>query len=148
MGSLDKAGVDVEQTLAGLTKSIAAMAKEGVTDANEAIRILFDEIKNAPSDIAGTEAALKTFGNRAGPALATSIREGKLEYQDLLNELQGSDETILGVANETKDFAEKFIELKNSVMLTLEPLGEKLFDAINKLMPTVEKNNWLCKRLD
>lgn len=138
MGQLDKAGVDVEQTLSGLTKAVATMAKDGITDANEAIQILFDEIKNAPTDIQGTEAALKTFGNRAGPALATAIREGKLEYQDLLKELQGSEETILGVAGETKDWSEGLLELKNNLLLALEPLAGKLFDALNDLIPLLK----------
>jgi TP901 family phage tail tape measure protein len=138
MGQLDKAGVDVEQTLSGLTKAIANMAKEGITDANEAIRTLFEKIKDAPSDMAATQAALDVFGAKAGPALATAIREGKLEYQALLEELQGSSETILGVADETKDWAEGLMELKNNILLALEPIAGKFFDAMNKLIPLVK----------
>lgn len=139
MGSLDKAGVDVEQTLAGLTKAIATMAKKGITDTNEAIKMLFDDIKNAPTDIEGTQAALEIFGARAGPALASAIREGKLEYTDLVEQLKNSKETILGVAGETKDWTESIVELKNKLLLALEPLAERFFGAINDLIPILEK---------
>lgn len=138
IGQLEKAGVNVEQVLSGLNKAVATMAKEGVTDANEAIKLLFDQIKNAPTDIQGTQAAIETFGSKAGPALATAIREGKLEYQDLLNTLQGSSETILGVSEDTKDWAERLAELKNNVMLALEPISEQFFGAINELIPVIK----------
>ena len=139
LGQLDKAGVDVEQTLAGLTRAVASLAKEGITDANEAIQTLFDEIRNAPSDLEGTQRALEVFGTRAGPALASAIREGKLEYQDLLRELSRSDETILGVAEDTKDWSERLVELKNALLLALEPLAERFFGAINDLIPVLQK---------
>lgn len=138
IGQLEKAGVNVEQVLSGLNKAVATMAKEGVKDANEAIKLLFEQIKNAPTDIQATQVAIDTFGARAGPALATAIREGKLEYQDLLATLQGSNETILGVANDTKDWAERLAELKNNVMLALEPIGEQFFGAINDLIPLIK----------
>src|SRR5690606_30213723 len=69
LGQLDKAGVDVEQTLAGLQRAVATLAKQGITDANEAIQTLFEEIRSAPSDLEGTQKALEIFGTRAGPAL-------------------------------------------------------------------------------
>ena len=149
MGQLDKAGVDVEQTLAGLNKAVVTMAKEGITDANEAIQILFDQIKNAPSDLEGTQIALDTFGSRAGPALASAIREGKLEYQDLLREIKGSNETILGVADETKDWSEQLIELKNNLLLAIEPLAERFFGAINDLIPLVKDfADWIARLIE
>lgn len=149
MGQLDKAGVDVEQTLAGLTKSVAKMAKEGITDANEAIEILFNKIKDAPSDIEGTQEALDIFGAKAGPALASAIREGKLEYADLLNELQNSEETILGVSEETKDWTERLVEMKNKILLAVEPLAGKFFDAINDIIPLIQKAvEWVANLIE
>ncbi len=149
MGQLDKAGVDVEQTLAGLTKSVAKMAKEGITDANEAIEILFNKIKDAPTDIEGTQEALDVFGAKAGPALASAIREGKLEYADLLKELQDSEETILGVSDETKDWTERLVELKNKIMLAIEPIAGKLFDAINDIIPMIQKAvEWVANLIE
>lgn len=139
IGFLSKAGVDAEQVMAGLTKAVSKMAKEGITDANEAIKILFDRIKNAPTDLQGTRIALEIFGARAGPALASAVREGKLEYQSLLNAILDSEETINGVADDTDDWAESFTKLKKNVLLALEPISNQLFNAINNLVPVIEK---------
>lgn len=138
IGQLEKAGADVQQVLSGLTRAVANLAKEGITDANEAIQTLFEQIKNAPSDLQATQIALEVFGTRAGPALATAIREGKLSYEELLSTLKGSEETILGVADDTKDWAERLAELKNNILLALEPLGERFFGAINDLIPLIQ----------
>lgn len=139
MGFFDKAGVEVEQAMTGLNKALVNMAKAGVTDANEALKKLFDEIKNAPSDIKATELAIEIFGSKAGPLMASAIREGKLEYEELVKELISSKETINGVAAETDDWAEGFAKLKNQVMIATEPIAGKLFDALNGLVPLLEK---------
>ena len=139
MGFFDKAGVEVEQAMMGLNKALVNMAKAGVTDANEALRKLFEEIKNAPSDIKATEIAIEIFGAKAGPALASAIREGKLGYAELVAELLKSKETINGVAKETDDWAEGFAKLKNKVLIATEPIATTLFDALNGLVPLLEK---------
>lgn len=139
MGFFDKAGVEVEQAMTGLNKALINMAKAGVTDANEALRKLFEEIKNAPSDIKATEIAIEIFGSKAGPTLASAIREGKLGYEELVQELINSKETINGVAKETDDWAEGLAKLKNNVLVATEPIATTLFDALNNLVPLLEK---------
>lgn len=139
MGFFDKAGVEVEQAMTGLNKALVNMAKAGVTDANEALRKLFEEIKNAPSDIKATEIAIEIFGSKAGPTLASAIREGKLGYEELVQELINSKETINGVAKETDDWAEGLAKLKNNVLVATEPIATTLFDALNNLVPLLEK---------
>ena len=106
MGFFDKTGVEVEQAMTGLNKALVTMAKDGVTDANEALQMLFEEIKGAPSDIKATELAIELFGSKAGPLMASAIREGKLGYEELVAELVKSKETINDVAEETDDWAE------------------------------------------
>lgn len=139
MGFFDKTGVEVEQAMTGLNKALVNMAKDGVTDANEALQMLFEEIKGAPSDIKATELAIEIFGSKAGPLMASAIREGKLEYEALVQELMKSKETINGVADETDDWAEGLAKLKNQVMIATEPIAGKLFDALNGLIPLLEK---------
>lgn len=139
MGFFDKAGVEVEQAMTGLNKALVNMAKAGVTDANEALQMLFNEIKDAPSDIKATELAIEVFGSKAGPLMASAIREGKLEYEALVQELMNSKETINGVAAETDDWAEGLAKLKNQVMIATEPIATTLFDALNGLVPLLER---------
>lgn len=137
MGFLDKAGVETEQAMVGLNKALVNMAKSGVTDAGEALQKLFEEIKNAPNDVKATEIAIEIFGSKAGPALASAIREGKLEYQGLIEELIKSKETINGAAAATDDWAENLAKLKNQILLALEPLSTQMFDVLGDLVDKI-----------
>ena len=137
MGFFDKAGVEVEQAMVGLNKALVTMAKKGVTDANEALQKLFDEIKNAPSDLAATELAIETFGAKAGPALASAIREGKIEFQALVEELTNSEETINSATKATDDWAEGLAKLKNQIFLAMEPISSVMFETLNELVAKI-----------
>lgn len=139
IGQLSKAGVNVEQVLTGLNKGIANMAKAGIKDANEAIAKLFEQIRKAPNDMVATQIAVETFGAKTGVAIAKAAREGKLNFQDFLNTLQKSPETINKAAEETADFPEKLQKLKNQLTVALEPLANSVFDAVNKMMPIIEQ---------
>ena len=50
-----------------------------------------------------------------------------------------SKETINGVADETDSWTEGLAKLKNQVMVAAEPIATTLFDALNKLVPLIEK---------
>lgn len=139
IGQLSKAGVNVEQVLTGLNKGIANMAKAGIKDANEAIAKLFEQIRKAPNDMVATQIAVETFGTKTGVAIAKAAREGKLNFQDFLNTLEKSPETINKAAEETADFPEKLQKLKNQLTVALEPLANSVFDAVNKMMPIIEQ---------
>ncbi len=137
MGYLDKAGVEVEQAMTGLQKAIVNMAKAGINDAGEALDALFAEIKDAPSDLAATEIAIETFGAKAGPALASAIREGKMEFRALVEELTNSEETINGAASATDDWAESLAKLKNQIFLAMEPISSVMFETLNELVAKI-----------
>ncbi|MGJ7044653.1 phage tail tape measure protein [Thermoanaerobacterium thermosulfurigenes] len=137
IGQLSKAGVNTEQVFTGLNKAIANMAKNGIKDADTAIATLFEKIKKAPNDMQATQIAVENFGTKTGVAIAKAVREGKLDMDAFLNTLKSSPETINKAAEDTEDFAEKFELLKNKLTLALEPLGNQLFNAINKLVPTI-----------
>lgn len=138
IGYFDKAGVEVEQAMTGLNKALVNMAKMGVPDAHDALKDLFDRIKNAPDDIKAAELAIELFGAKAGPLMAVAIREGKLGYEELVKELQASKETINGVASETDDWSEHLKQLKNNIMVATEPITSVFFDALNGLVPLIE----------
>jgi len=140
IGLLGKSGVDATQILPGFTRVIKDAAEEGVS-AQDALAGVFNEIANAPDTASATAIALEAFGNRAGPLLASQIREGGLSLDDLWGSLGAGEDTILGVGEETKDFAEQLTELKNKVFVALEPAASKLFasigESVESLAPTI-----------
>jgi TP901 family phage tail tape measure protein len=137
MGYFDKAGVDVEQAMMGLNKALVTMSKAGVKDASEALQMLFDDIQNAPTAMAGAELAIETFGAKAGPALASAIMEGKLGFADLMAELEASEETIESATEATDSWAESLAKLKNRVAMAIEPIASTMFDTLSELVETI-----------
>lgn len=132
LGTLGKAGLDAGQVVSGMRFAFAKFADEGVTDVKAALQDVFTRIKNAPSDLEASQLALETFGTRAGPALADSIRQGRLGYEDLLDVVKNGGETVLGAAADTNDLAENWQIFKNRLTAAVLPVATKLFALLNQ----------------
>lgn len=151
LGVLAHNGLSASDVIPGLSRAMAEAAKEG-KPANEVIRDTFEAIRNAPSDTEAAAVALETFGTRGGPRMAALIREGKLGYEDLLATIGESDETILGAAEATNDWAERLTILKNRALVGLAPMAEGVFNAVTVALeaaaPVIEKVvAWLSEKL-
>lgn len=149
LATLGKAGVDAGDVMPALGKAMSTAAKEGKS-AQDVFKETFDRIKGAPDDVTASGAALDVFGSKAGPKLATMIREGKLSYEDMLGSLQNGKDSIMGASNNTQDFGEKLTKLKNKVFLALQPIAEQVFNAVGKAVekvgPVIESlTKWLGK---
>jgi hypothetical protein len=69
--------------------------------------------------------------------MAAAIREGRFELGDLFDTVAHGTETINGAADDTADFGEKWQLLKNKVLVALEPLATRVFDAIGRAMDRI-----------
>jgi TP901 family phage tail tape measure protein len=132
LATLGKAGVDVSDVMPAMSKTLAVAAKHG-QDASTVFAETFNTIKNAPNDTAAAADALAVFGAKAGPKMASLIREGKVSYEDLAKSL-GSGDGILKAGSDTEDFGEKLTKLKNKVFVALEPIATKVFNKIGEVM--------------
>jgi TP901 family phage tail tape measure protein len=131
LASLGKAGMDAGDVMPALQKGLKGAADAG-KDANTYLNETFAAIKNAPNDTAAADKAFEVFG-KSGGKMAQLIREGKLSYDDLKASIAGGD-TISQATTDTEDFGEKFVKLKNRVMMALEPFASKLFDKVGEIM--------------
>ena len=138
IGKLEKAGVNTDEVLSAMKKSVGALAKEGIS-ASEGLDMYFTKIYQAESATEAATIASEIFGARAGSTMASAIRNGTLAVGDLTASLMESDETIAGAANDTYDFAEKMQLLKQKAQIALKPLANTIFDSLNKAMPSIEK---------
>ncbi len=134
----EKEGVNIETVLPGLKMALKNFAQAGEEPA-PALMKTFDAIKEAGSAADANKIAFEVFGARAGPDLAAAIREGRFELEELIQQAAEGEETILGAAEDTDDWREELSKLKNQIMIELEPTLIKLFDSINKMMPTIKK---------
>ena len=143
LGQLSVNGVDSSQVMAGLKKAFAQAAKEG-KPLKQKLSELQDTMKNADTDTEAYAAALEVFGNRAGPALAAAIRDGRLSLDQLgtsLNDAVGNIETTF---ENTLDPVDKFkmainqakvagADLGGALLTTITPMIEKLQTSLKSL---------------
>lgn len=138
MGQLDKAGVNVEEVLGAMKKSVGALAKEGIS-ASDGLAIYYEQIKNAGTAAEAASIASEIFGTKAGSTMAAAIRDGTLAVGDLTESLLENGETIAGAAEDTYDFAERLQIMKQGLEVALKPMANTVFDGLNKFMPVLQK---------
>lgn len=138
MGQLDKAGVNTDEVLGAMKKSVATLAKEGIS-ASDGLALYYEKIKNAGTAAEAASIASEIFGTRAGSTMAAAIRDGSLAVADLTAELQENGETIAGAADDTYDFAERLQVMKQGLEVALKPMANTVFDGLNKFIPTLQK---------
>lgn len=137
IAKFQKEGVNMELVLGSLRIALTRMAKEGIKDPIQALEVFIQRIKDAGSAGQANAISMEIFGARAGPDMAAAIREGRFAIEEMLAKIKDGKSTIMGTAESTKDFGERFVELKNKVTLALEPLGERFFAAVNNLVPVI-----------
>ena len=136
MGQMEKAGVNTEEVLGAMKKSVGALAKDGIS-ATQVMSSYAEKIKNAGSEAQATAIANELFGARAGSTMAAAIRNGTLSIDELTQSLMENQETISGAAEDTYDFAETFQLLKQKAEVTLQPLANTIFNAFSQIAPII-----------
>lgn len=135
LGQLSVNGVDSSQVMAGLKRAFAQAAKEG-KPLDQKLAELQDTMKNADTDTEAYASALELFGNRAGPALASAIRDGRLSLEQLGTSLQDNVGNIDRTFENTLDPVDKFKMALNQAKVAGADLGGSL---LNTLTPMIEK---------
>lgn len=149
-GSLDKAGLNSTATLAAMGKGLVTLAKDG-EEPQAAFRRVTGEISDlvAKGDTAAAiDLASGIFGTRAANQFIGAVQSGTLALDDLVGGVGMTSDTILGVGEDTADFAEKWQVVKNNASAAIAPLASGVFDslgsALEKAMPYLESfGSWL-----
>lgn len=130
LGKFEKEGVNTETALSSMRIALAKFAEEGV-DASTAFKGVIAEIQTL-DETAGTARAIEVFGSRAGSDMAAAIREGRFEFEELMEAIAASDETISALNKETTGFMERVQMLGNKLMIALTPLGTSIEMELDK----------------
>jgi TP901 family phage tail tape measure protein len=126
----EKEGVNISTALPGLRMALKNFAKAGKEPA-PALMETFKAIRDTGSLAEANTMAFDIFGARAGPDLAAAIREGRFDLDELMATIANGKDTILGVADDTSSLSQKLGILKNRVLVGLEPVAIKVFDALS-----------------
>jgi len=156
VGAFDKAGLNSTAVMAALSKGLVTLAKKG-EDPKQAFQRVTHEIQgflNKGNEAAALELASKIFGTRGAMQFVQAMKTGQLSAGDMMKSIGATDDSILGLAEETMDFAEQWQLLKNRALEALEPLGSAVFtwlgDTMAELLPKfqelagwVKQNTWV-----
>lgn len=136
VGKFTAEGIDTSRMTMALKQALAAMAKEGVSNASEAFTTLITKIKETKDPMEQLDLANKTFGKRVGTDLVQAIRAGRFEIDEMKTKVDQSKETINAAAEATNDYSESWKTLRNKVTAELEPLGKVIFDGLTAIVTT------------
>jgi TP901 family phage tail tape measure protein len=139
MSKFEKEGVNTELVLGSLRIALGKMAKAGISDTKLALEQITNSIKNAGSVGEANAIALEHFGSRAGADMASAIREGRFEINQLIKDLKTSDESINNTAESTRTFGDNMKRITNVLAVAFEPLSGELLKIIKDLQPEFEK---------
>lgn len=129
----EKEGVNTELVLGSMRIAMGKFADAGIP-AREGLDATIKKIQELGPSADATSMAMDVFGARAGPDMAAAILEGRFELGELLDTISSGSETVLGAADDTQDFAEKWTMFMNRAKVAVEPLATAAFDLANKLM--------------
>ncbi len=142
-GKLNKAGVDASRVMPAINAATRKMAAEGITDLKGGLSKTIEAIRGATSTTEALNIATRIFGAEGAQRMTSAIREGGLSIEGLTEGLQFAAGSIGATARATETMGEKFSRMKNTVLVSLEPLLTGLFNGIlaglDKLTPIVRK---------
>lgn len=132
LGALDKAGLDADKTMNSMTKALSEFAKDGKDPQRELWGMIskIDELTAAGKSAEAIDLANSIFGARGGAGFVAAVESGTFAYDDFMDSLGASSDTIGGLAEETADFSERWDQFKNQAMLAVEPIATKVFDSL------------------
>lgn len=150
VGAFDKAGLNANAVMASMSKGLVTLAKKG-EDPKTAFQRVTSEIGGfleKGNEAAALELASKIFGTRGAMQFVEAMKSGQLSAGDMMKSIGATDDSILGLAEETMDAAESWQLLKNRTLEALEPLGSMVFtwisDQLVELVPKLtEMATWL-----
>ena len=133
LATFENASISADAGLKALSLAAKNLSKDGKEPA-AGLRETIGEIERLVAigdSETGRNLAFKIFGRGAGP-IFDAIERGAITVNSLDQALQNNGTTILGLADATDDWSERFVQLQNTLKVTLEPLATGVFNVVNE----------------
>ena len=144
-GQLEKGGIAVSRVMPGLNASFRRWAEAGL-DTRDMLEKTVGLMKTATTDTAALNIATEAFGAEGAQRMTTAVRSGILVLEDLTKGLAASEGAVRNAGAATLTFSDKLAGLKNKATLALAPVGVQLLDAVERLIPVLERGlGWVAR---
>ena len=127
IANLDKSGVEVSATLAGMKKALQNAAKDG-KPLGEAMSEIEKSIKGAANSTEAITTATELFGAKSGAAIAKAVRDGQVSFAELGTAMSDFEGNVDRTFEETLDAPDKFKLAIQDVKLTMAETAEGIMD--------------------
>lgn len=149
MAEFERNGVNDSTALAALKAAVKNSAKEGVS-LSDALKNNVNDIKNAESETEALQKATELFGTKGAAEMATAIKEGRINFDDLSGSMYDYKDTVKSTYEGTLDPLEESkiglnnlklagAELANVALKEGEPLIEDVIDGIKGVTDWLKK---------
>lgn len=135
LANLEKNGVNSAEVLTGMKKALQNATKEG-KPLNEALAELQQNMMNAESDTEAAQYAMELFGNKAGPALARAVQEGRLSFDELSNSVEGFEDSVDGTYDSITGVEDTFALLGQTLKVSV---GETIDNFLQQNGPALKE---------
>lgn len=143
IANLNKNGIDSSAVMTGMKRAFATATADGKT-MSEAMGELQTAMQNADTDTEAYQSALELFGNRAGPALAAAVQDGRLSFEQLGTSIEDNVGNIDTTFNETLTPMDDFKTTMNSLAVTGAQIGNTLLTIVK---PALEQLNTVLQKI-
>lgn len=142
LANLQKSGVDSSAVMTGMKKALQNATKEG-KPLGEALGEIQKKMVGAGSDTEAAQAAMELFGNKAGPAIAAAVRDGRLSFDELSNSVTDWGDSVSTTFEDTKDPMDDFTTTMNEMKILgsdiVESAGPMLVDILGSIADGASK---------
>lgn len=125
LANFGKNGVEASDVMTGMRKAMVNASKEG-KPLTAAMQDIEDAIKGATTSTEAITIASELFGTRAGPAIATAVRDGRLSFEDM-------GEAIGDVTGNINETFEEMMDTPDRIALAFQGFKveiAKIFDEL------------------
>lgn len=130
MAQMDANGVDTSTALAGLKKAVVNLTESGL-EQDEALRAVIDSIKNAATETEALQIAQETFGTKGAAEMATAIREGRIDIDNLSASMQDCGSVVEDTfGNTVGDAADNAKTAMNALTVAGAELGGTISEML------------------
>lgn len=129
LANLEKSGIDSSAMLSGLKTALKNATKEG-KPMRKALIDLQKDLQSTGTDTEATQQIMELFGNKAGPAIAKAVSEGKLNLLDLGTTITDFGNSVDQTFEATQDPIDSFTTTLNTVKLTGAELGATILEVL------------------
>lgn len=136
LSSFKQNGIQTETVMTGMRTALAKFSSEG-KNAKVAFAEVTKQIKEAGNETEAMQIAVETFGNRAGPEMFKSIREGSADFEKFTEEIRNAGTALDDTYEASRTSKDAMNDLKNALKGTFGDLGQSVTAVFKNIVDSI-----------